>query len=620
MNNDLFEGAQRILVERLVWENKIRRFCQMQRGGLPRRDKTESWQSDGHSQTIDRAIRKSKPFWLGQVTAGDRLCNFTALTEQLQTLSDAAADFYDFDTHTHSDLMKRLDTAVFHMLLKGRGIILSVVDPLDKYKIVDTAKDPMFILMPESANGFEDTDEWVDIDLMTVAQYRMLDDRYDTSEDTIKKIRGTKEFLSLGIYQQEMQLREGITHTTNSNYILMFKHWTRSSAGHNISYYSPNAPDIELRKSHPNPYKWQGKESIPYTSFQMEIVEDGWYAPRGLGEMLEVQELTETFIENKRNDALSIANTRIFTGEKEIQNMANLRMKDGQYIPGSISSVQFAPPPMRWEDVLNYEKSRSEEISQVPDSSSVAPSSKTGGKAITATESNHIAALVNNGMNYQSELFRRDLIKLHRHRWGMICQFRDRDFAYYASNTLGTLPDEAIHDKYLITPDGSADGWNRQARIQRDIGYMQTFAPLPNSNPDYWVEKAMRSVSGIAAQKGFKGTGGKQAEEYEAQASEILLLTAVPPFPVQPQPDQDQATRIKCILDWLMASHQKGIPVNPDSKMRVFQNLNQRMQILQKQNPSQAKQIKQMMMQVEQQAMQPQGQMPQAGQPQLPPQ
>ena len=611
MANELFESAQRILIERFVWESKIRRYEVMRHDGLPRRDKTKQWQADGHSKTIDRAIRKSKPFWLGQVTAGDRLCNFTALTEQVQTMSDAAAGFYDFKSHTETKLLAKLDSCVDHMLLKGRGILKCVIDPLDGYRIVDEVVDPMFLLMPESANGFDDADEWIHVRQMTVKAYKRLDARWDTSDSTVNKIKGVKDFQSLGVYQIEKRLREGITHTNNPNFVLIFEHWVKTRGGHTINYYSPLAPDIQLRKPHGNPYKFKGKPSIPFISFQMEIKAEGWYSPRGLGELLDVQEQYETFIENKWADAMSISNTRIFTGAKEIQNMANLRLEDGQYIPGEISSVQMAPPAMPWDGMLQYQRGRSEEISQVPDSSSTAPGSKTGGKAITAKEAGIIASLNQAGMNYVAEIFRRDLITLHCHRWGMLCQFKPKEFAYYASQKLNTLPEQAMHDKYLIVPDGSIDGWNRQLRMQRDIGLMQTFAPLPNSNPDYWVERAMRSVDGQAANQGFKGTGGKQADEYEAQASEILLLTATPPFPVQPQPQQDQPTRIKCIIDWLHAAQSLGVPVNEHAKQRVHQNLAARMQILQQQNPAAAAQIKQMLMQLEKGAAQPAAQQPQ---------
>jgi len=600
MDKELFQSAQRILTERLRWEEKVRRYKIMRHDGLPRRDKTKDWQADSHSKTIDRAIRRSKPFWIGQLNAGNRLCNFTALTEQVEELTSSAADFYDFHTRNKTNLITELNTAVDHMLLTGRGIIKSCVDPLDEYKIVDESVDPMFMLMPESCNDFEDADEWIHIRLMTVPAYKRLDQRWDTSAETIGKIRGTKEFQSIGIYQQQTQLREGITHTTNSNYVLIFEHWRKTASGHDISYYSPNCPEVCLRETHPNPYK-----SCPFNSFQMEIKDKGWYSPRGLGEMLDIQEQYETFIENRWADAMVIANTRIFTGAKEIQNMANLRLSDGQYIPGSVSSVQMAPPPMPWEQMLQFQRGRSEEISQVPQSSSTDSGSKTGGKAVTATE----ASIMNNigqvGMNYAAEIFRRDLMRVHKHRWGLIVEYKERDFAFVAKARIRKLEQQVLHDKYLIEADGSPEGWNPQVRLQREVGLMQTFAQLPNSNADYWVHRAMLAVDGQAAMQGFKGLGMKQMDEYEAQANEIQLLTATPPFPVQPQPQQDQETRIKCIVDWLMASHKMGIPVDPIARKSIQTHLGQRVQLLQQQNPAAAGEVKKMLTQLEQEVTQP---------------
>ncbi len=613
VQNPRFQSAQRMLVERYRWEERQRRYFQMRHDGLPRLNRTGSWQSDSHSKTIDRAIRKNKPFWLGQLTAGERLCNFVSMQQgQVQAMADAAADYYDFQTYQKSRLIDEIDTCVDHMLLKGKGIIKSTVDPLDEYRIVDTAIDPMFLIIPDSADDFEDADEWIEIRQMTVAEYQRLDSRWDTTEETVKAIRGRKDWQNIGIYNQEVQLREGITHTANANYILIFEHWIKTRGGHTIYYYSPNEPDIQLRKPHGNPYKWQGKESIPYTSFQMEIKDKGWYSPRGLGELLDVQEQKETFVENQWADAMVLANNPPLTGDKELPNTANLRWERNQYIPFNVKPIVTTPPPIPYEGMLQYEKARSEEISMAPDSSSVSPESKTGGKAITATEAKNIAALTQVGSNYNADIFRRRLTRLHQHRWGLMVQFKQKEFVYYSVGSLNTLPEQALHDQYLISPDGSADGWNRGARIQREIGLMQTFAPLPNADKDYWVKRAMAAVDGKAAQQGFVPTGLATQNEYEAQAMEILLLTAQPPFPVQPEPQQDQATRIKCIIDWFEAAHKTGKPVNPQAKRLIQQNLAQRLQILQQQNPAAAKQIKQMLMQAEQATQPPtNGQMPQ---------
>lgn len=611
--NPQFDSAQQILTERLRWETKIRRYYQMRHDGLPRRDKTKPWQADLHSKTIDRAIRKSKPFWMGQLTAGDRLCNFTALKQQVQSQSDAAADYYDFITYQETDLIDEIDCAVDHMLLKGRGIIKSTVDPLNGYRIIDEAIDPMFLLMPKSANDFDDADEWIHVRQFTVASYRLLDARWDTSEETIQKIRGNADFQSLGIYKIEVELREGITHSSDSNEILVFEHWKRTRNGHTIYTYSPHAPDIQLRKPYGNPYKWRGKESVCFTSFQMESKEKGWYAPRGLGELLDVQEQKETYIENMWADGMRIANTRIFTSQKEIQNMANLRLDDGQFIGGGIESVNFSPPAVPYTEMLNYSKAVSEEIGQVPDAGITAADSKTGGKPITAAESNRIGALTQVGMGYSADLFRRRLAKLHRHRWGLICQFKERDYVYYSTGQLNTLPEQALHDSYLITPDGSPDGWNRQAKLQREVMLMNTFAQLPNSNPDYWVKRAMSAADGQAALQGFIPTGLKDQNEAEAQAMELLLLTAMPPYPAKVEPQQNQLVRIQTILQWLEAAHHLGKPMNPQAQQLIFQNLGQRMQILHQQNPAAHKAAAQLIQQMEQALAQaPAGASPQA--------
>jgi hypothetical protein len=591
--NELFQSAQQILNDRFRAETKWRRYYAMAHDGLPRRDAKYQWQADIHSKTIDRAIQRATPFWVGQLTGEDRVCNFTALTQQVQEMSDAAADFYDFDTRNNSKLLTKFETAIYFMLLFGRGIIKSTIDPTNDYKVIDEAVNPIFLLMPYSANGFEDADEWIHVRQMTVAAYRQLDQRWDTSPDTIKRIRGTRDFQSIGLYNQEVQLREGVTHTENSNYILIFEHWVKTKSGHDIAYYSPNSPEIPLRKTHQNPYKYGNKESLPFHSFQMEVKDEGWYSPRGLGEKLDVQEQLESFIENKWADAMTIANMRILTGDAPIKNMANLQLEDGMYLPtpGGVSSVQFSPPSMPWSDLLQFERGRSEEISQTPSTSSTAQGSKTGGKPITAEEAKNIAALAQVGINHGADIVRRDVIKIHRHRWAMICQFNERDWSFFATTEMRTLPQQAIHDKYLITPDGSPDAWNRGLRIQKEITLMNTFAQLPNADPDYWVERAMRAVDGQAAREGFKGMGGKAADEYQAQANEIVLLTTQPQFEIKPQASQDHATRIRCDVDYLHNSQKMGIMLPPQIVQRIQMNIAQRLDMLKKQNPAAAKEI-----------------------------
>ena len=615
MSKALCDSANRILLARLRYEQKQRAFYTMRHDGLPRSAKPFPGCADGHVAIIDNAIRKNKPFLVGQLTSGNKLCQFTSLTPQLEAISDAAADYYDFTTFNRSDFMDEMDCVFDTCFLRGRGVIKCTIDPMDGYKLVDEAIDPLFILMPQAADDFEDADEFVHVRQFTVMAYRRLDQRWDTSDETIGKIRG-QPVANLNVVEQQKRLQEGINYSTNTEEILVWEHWVKTQGGWTINYYSPLAPETPLRKPHGNPYRVNGKSSMPFFSFPMELKDKGWYATRGLGELLAPDEQFATKVVNEWADYLTFVNRPLYTGAKEITNAANFRWEPGQYIPGDIRGVQQVAPPMSFQEMLNLSRGMAEEKAQSPDFGiSSDDGGQQSGKPRTATENQRIAALQQAGGNYQASIQRRRLAKVHRHRWGMICQYKERDFTYYATGTVSTLPEQALHDQYLITPDGSPDGWNPQLKFQKAMAALQAFQGNPNVDMEVLTKAALNAFDGRTAQKAFVPTNMKGASEYEDQAMEILLLTAAVPFPVSIQPQQDQPSRIKCIIDWLHAANAMHIPVSAAGKLRVHQNLAQRLQLLAQENPQAAKQIKAQLQQMEQAAPATQGQQP----PQQPP-
>lgn len=604
-----------MLTERTQWEQKARLFYQMRHSGLPRLNKPFPTAADGHVAVIDKAIRKNKPFWIGQITSGDKLCVFTALKQQLGPVSDAAADYLDFELNQRSGFIRKMRVCLDYMLLMGRGIIKATVDPFDKYRIVNEPINPLYIIMPQECNGFDDADDFVHVRTFTVESYKRLDDRYDKEPSTIERIRGSPDYQSLGVYNQDVRMREGIAYTRNSNNILIFEHYVKTGGGWTVNTYSPMAPDIQLRKPYGVPYKWQGKVSLPFFSFQMEVKDEGWYSPRGLGELLANWEQYQTKLLNEKADAMTFMNRPILTGEKEITNAANYRFVPGEYMPGNIRSVQFSPPPMSFDGEMQNAKAEAEEIAQAPDFG-IVQQGPAGGKARTATENDRISALQQTGSTDNGQIFREDLTKLYCHHWGMICQFKDRDFTYYAANKANTLPEQALHDQYLITPDGSPDGWNRIARFQKAMIGIQSFQGNPNVDPEPLTKEALMAWDGPLALKAFIPTNLKGAGEYADQVIEINALLAPaagrPSFPAPVKPDQDQAARIKATIDWLKACHDKEVPVDPDQKQRVVEQMAVRFQFLKQQNPDAAKQLQMMLAQMEQAATmgQPPGGMP----------
>ncbi len=583
----------------------------MRHDGIPRGDSPFEGCADGHVPLIDNQIRKLKPFYHGQLTSGQRLANFTSLKQQLEGLQDSAADYYTFLTTNRTKFMSEMSHVEDAMLLRGRGVLKCTVDPYDKYALVDESIDPLFILMPNNADDFPDADEFVHVRRMTVAQYKRLPKQHwtrdkqligwDTTSKTIEKIRGQSSFEGFEDIIQQKQTREGITHTKNKNEIIIWEHWVKNSIGHSINYYSPHAPDVKLRQSHGNPYKVGGKQSCPFFSFPMEMKDKGWYAPRGLGELLAPWEMFATKIVNEKADYMTFSNRPIYTGDQDITNSANIRWEPGTYIKGNIRGVQQSAPPMSFDELLNFTRGMAEEAAQSPDFGIT--EGQDGSKPRTATENQRIGALQEVGTNYNGELFRGVLARVHTHRWGMIVQFKEREFLYYASGQLGQLDQSALHDAYLITPDGSPDGWNRLARFQKAIAAMQTFAGNPNSSNEYWTKEAMAAYDGKAIIKGgFVPTNLKGADEYTEQL--ILIDTMLAPgadkpnFPAPIKPTEDQASRIKACIDWIQATEVLKLPQHPSEVQRVLKHMDERFGILKKQNPEAAQQLGQMLAQV----------------------
>lgn len=598
MSQALFKSAHDILLSRNVWENKQRLYYQMRHDGLRRRQRPFPTAADMHFPEIDMAIRRLKPFWMGQIQAGDRLAQFVAMKDQLDAITDAAADYFDFYLLQRTNFMRSLRVAVDTMLLRGRGVIKCTVNPFDNYNLVFKPVDPLFLIVPDIATDLESADEFVHVQVMTVAEYKR-DRRLNQEPATLKAITGSSNFENYSTLLQDVRIREGITHNKNPNTILVWEHYTKTMGGWTVAVYSPQHPDIELRKPFGVPYKFGGKVSLPFFGFALEIKDEGWYSPRGLGELLAPVEQYLTKLWNEKADAMTFGNRPVFTAEGEIQNTANIRWQPGEFIPRNVKAVAMPAPPFSFDQELMFARSIGEEQSQSPDFGITDPAqSDTGGKPRTATENQRISALQQAGTNDNGNFFRQDLSKLYRHAWGLLCQFRSRDFVYWAAGKIGTLPPEALHDQYLIMPDGAPDGWNRMQRFQKSVARLQLWKGDANVDQDKLKRDVMAADDAQFALKAFIPTNQKAASEAEDEAVEIMVMTQG--YPAAVTPGEDHATRIMVDLGWLAKQQATGAPVDPIAKQRVFQHLQMHFQYLKQTQPEVAKQILQKIQMAEQ--------------------
>ena len=574
------------MMQRLQWEQKQRLYSTMRHEGLRRRNKPFPTAADGHFPEIDMSIRKQKPFWLGQVMTGNRLASFISTKEQTDTLAEAAADWFNFKVFQKSKFMQKIRVVVDTMLLRGRGVLKITTDPFENHDLVFEAIDPMFLLVPNGATDVDDADEFIHIQHWSVPKYQA-NRRFDQLPSTVKTISGVADTDALTQYLLEKELREGITHSTDSNIIVLWEHWVKSSGGYTVYTYSPQNPDLEIRKPYGCAYKCGGKVSLPFFSFAAEVKDEGWYSPRGLGELLAPVETYLTKLWNEKADAMTFSNRPVLTSDGEIPNIANIRWQPGEVIPMNLRGVQMTAPPYSYDAELQFARGIGEQQAMTPDFGITDAGGN--GKPRTATENNRISELQSAGMNDNAMMFRDALTRCYRHIWALLVQFKGEDFSYYAAGEIGTLPEEALHDSYLIFPDGSPDGWNRQKKMQMAMGRLQAFAGNQNVSMEVMTKEALNADDPRLALKAFIPTNQKAASEAEDEAMEILILEEG--FPAAVMPGEDHATRLLVDYGWLHKQGQLGVPVDPVASQRITEHMAVHFQYLQKTDPQVAKQL-----------------------------
>jgi hypothetical protein len=575
-----------ILAERSVWERKQRLYYQMRHDGLRRLNKPGPWAADQHLPIVDMNISDLKPFWSAQVFGGEKLCDFVAMRQQLQDMTESAADFHDFELRNFSNYRLAMETAIDTMLLRGRGVLLAITDPFEQHAIKFRAIDPLYILMGQDFNDFEDADEWIYVQALTVAQYKR-NRNYNQSADVIGAIRGKRDF-NFNSIELDKQVREGVTHSCRDNQIILWHHWKRTLGGFTVNTFSPQATDKEIRKPYGCPYKVAGKASQPFFSITMEVKDEGWYSPRGVAELNAAFEAYACTLWNHKTDAMKFGNTPLFTSDKEIPNSANIRFNPGEFIPGNIKAVEMPQPAFSFDQEINFSRGLSEQRARVPDFGISDDGQGGQSKPRTATENNRIASMQSVGADYNGEVFRScRLQKIYRHTWGLMLQFKRQRMTYFVGDDLKELPAQAVHDEYLVVPTGGTA--NKLDKLNRAGTRFQLFKGAPNVNQDELVKDVLAADDSRMIRRLLIPSDTKQQDEAYQEALDIGVMMMGYPPPVKPQ--QDHATRIMVLVGFLHKQQVTGAPVDPMAVQRIQQHLAQHMQFLKQTQPEAFKQV-----------------------------
>ena len=635
MNNDaseLFGRGYQILQDRNVWEKRQRLWYLMRNDGVPRA-RREKWQADMHLKLIDEKVNQKKAFTLSRIFGAPTLGNFQSLRQQTQELTKSAEQFFDFEMKRRTNFVRTMMTMEDTKQLRGRGIIKAYVDPFDDYRIVHEAIDPLYLLMPDDVDGFEDAYEWVHVRQIPVALFKLdrrwcPDDRDDSGIDakamsklTCKDPKEVTERLKTNLGQDfsEVELDreyvQGYMHSTTGDTVVVWEHIIKTMGGYTVYSYCPSAMDVCVRRPYGIPYKINGKVSSGFFSFQREIKDEGWYSPRGIAEVIRDLQNSGDKMWNAKIDAMSLWLKPTFTAEvgSQVQNGANYRLAEGEVLPPGIKPTPIGQMPIAFDQEIAFVRGEAELAAQSPDMGIEKPGQR-GNDKRTAKEVGIASNIASVGLNLESMVLADDLSKLYAHDWGLMLQFKRKQLQFFVSDDLKVMPEDALHGEYLITAGGATDEFDKSQRMQRASQRYQLLLGKPNINQDELVSEMLETDDARLVKKLVIPQQQKQASEAADENTEINDMCPGPnrpSFPVQVQPGQDHFVRSQTILAWLDAATKMNTPVSPQEKQRLFQHLGQHVQFLKKLQPKQYKIIEQMIHQMEAQSrQQPQGGVP----------
>lgn len=585
MSRELHQRVLDAIGDRKAWEDKQRIWYTMRHNGIPRRRKPFEGAADLHFPLIDSTIDKFKPFYLNAAFGTQQLASFTPLGQQLADAQAAGEQAFDWLTRNKTNFEEELDATFDAMLLAGRTVMKVRWDDAEK-TVEYEAVDPLFFVVPKCTTSLKKAPWVCHVKQVSVLEYKLEPTYTNKSEDFIKRIRGSTDDGDDSGRQEEKVQREGLTYSKDNDTIILFEYWERDAKGWKVHTFSPNAPEIPVRDPFRCPYTMQGKPYLPFVSFQFEVKDRGWYAPRGVAERLAANETYATKCWNTKADALEFLTKPLFTSDNPLANTSNFRFRPGDYLPPTTRPVEMPRPPIVLDEEINNVRLLSQEMIQVPD---FGTSQEGAGETKTATEMNYVASFTGQGVQYRGRIAFRSLAEVFRFSWALWIQYGDEKLTYYSSGSRKVLPEQARNDNYLIEPNGSPDQWNRQQRLQRAVSRYQMFKGHPNVNQEELVKSILEEDDPRLVKRLVISQNQKAASEAEDEAIEIMLL--MNGFPAAVQPGEDHRFRIRLIAQKLQQLSAMGIPVDPIAKQRLQEHMVAHMQMLKEENPTVGSQI-----------------------------
>ena len=566
----------------------------MRNGGVRRVALPYKGAPDGWYPLGDTMIEKLKPAYVQQMYGSETIASFVSMKQQDEDMTSAASYWYDYQLKQRSNFERTMFVAIDQMLEQAFTPIKVYFDARCKRMAFDQI-DPLHLIVPDATEEYNQnggTDWMVHILHMSVQEYRA-DDKFKQDDDFIERIKGKGRDGMIGSAdtgkQSTIDQKEGINCSANKNEIVLWEvhRKDRKQKKITIEIISPMLPceDNEnvVRAEFGSPYNkgiFKGGQTFPFVKIRQEIKGKGHYSSRGIIEINVPFESSLTRSLNMFHEHMDFSARPQYenSGASPIPNASNVKTRPGSILPPGLKLAVHPGPPLSLREDMDMMRSIAEDRTQVPDLSSGEHVSGTKGKGgnPTATQINAVVGQSGQGNDMRARVFRLDLGEILKMGWAIASQYLVGDeqdqtsLQFIVDNEIRTLDKNAVHEEYEITPNGSADSWNKGALVSKRMAYFQSLQANPFIDQGELTKWLLEADDPRMVKRLYRDPGSQQQDQMEEQATEIGLMLLG--FPAQVHPADDDKTHLQCLTQFVERRLTANEPITPEFARLALQH------------------------------------------------
>src|SRR5215471_8756625 len=542
MANDIYGEVIRDLQVRLDWENRQLVWSKMRNFGLRRIAKPWPMASDLHVPLGDTIINKLKAYMLQWCLGPELLAAFYSLNDQGDSYTDACAQWFNYHIREKSNFNNQLIYAIDSDLQNGMGI-LKVFWDVDKSQVGFQSVLPFYCVVPPTTENTQDADRVTHIMTYSREQYKRAAKKRGLNDDEalLDRIEG-RGVKPNPAYAELHYSQEGLTWSRLKDVIIVWETYVKDTDGNIKVYtYSPVDPDEELRSAFKLPYQ---HKLYPFVRIPYELTEGDWYMTRGVMEQVQMFEQSATKMWNEKLDYMSIANRPVLSTQGGSINAQNIRWAPGEVYDALLQVVQQPPPPVSFDEEIQSTRGMAEQRVGIPDFGVGQDNQMMQPR--TATETNAIAQVMQQSNDLRARIIKGAMTEVYEQAWKLLLQYNKESLDYFWRGERISLPDAALDDCYVLTPNGSADGYSRERDIQKLIQLRQLSQGAPWIKTNEIDCKMIELMDSQWINQLYSPPQEAQADQMERQALENVMLSSRFPAPVKP--DDEHLTHLQ-VLD-----------------------------------------------------------------------